>query len=283
MKRAASLLQYTHAVVRHIPNSFCEHALRKDTSKLIDLEKARHQLRVYIENLKACGVEVIELDPNETLPDCTFVEDTAVAVGSRVLLARPGHPSRRKEVTAIRNCLKNTLGLTDLHEMPDDDTDATLDGGDVLFTGREFFVGQSKRTNASGLKILSDTFPEFPVTGISVSDKLHIQDVATMATGDVVIGGGDATAKEIFQNIKSSAHFPYTFIDVETDGGVNVLAVNDHVFHKTKQEIGEAFYRTLLDKVKAKPVEMSFTEFAKADGSLTCCSLRLNLHYRQLT
>ncbi len=23
-----------------------------------------------------------------------------------------------------------------------------LDGGDVLFTGREFFVGQSKRTNA---------------------------------------------------------------------------------------------------------------------------------------
>ena len=69
-----------------------------------------------------------------------------------------------------------------------------------LFIGREFFVGQSKRTNASGLKILAETFPEFPVTAIPVfGDMLHLQDVATMAADGVIIGGGNAIGKQIFQ------------------------------------------------------------------------------------
>uniref|UniRef100_S4RRS1 Uncharacterized protein n=1 Tax=Petromyzon marinus TaxID=7757 RepID=S4RRS1_PETMA len=38
------------------------------------------------------------------------------------------------------------------------DESACLDGGDVLFTGREFFVGLSKRTNQRGAEILADTF-----------------------------------------------------------------------------------------------------------------------------
>lgn len=33
------------------------------------------------------------------------------------------------------------------------DPKATLDGGDVLFTGREFFVGLSGRTNEAGNKL----------------------------------------------------------------------------------------------------------------------------------
>ena len=36
----------------------------------------------------------------------------------------------------IRDYLKNTLGLTDLHEMPNGEKEATLDGGDVVFTGK---------------------------------------------------------------------------------------------------------------------------------------------------
>lgn len=35
---------------------------------------------------------------------------------------------------------------------------ATLEGGDVLFTGREFFVGVSSHTNRRGAEVLADTF-----------------------------------------------------------------------------------------------------------------------------
>lgn len=35
---------------------------------------------------------------------------------------------------------------------------ATLEGSDVLFTGREFFVGISSHTNHKGAEVLADTF-----------------------------------------------------------------------------------------------------------------------------
>ena len=96
---ASSLLRFTHAIIRGIPNSFCEHAVRKNKLNVIDLEKARQQLKTYVQNLKACGVQVLELASDESQPDCVYVEDTAVAVGSRVLLTHMGHPNRRKEVS----------------------------------------------------------------------------------------------------------------------------------------------------------------------------------------
>ena len=53
-----------------------------------------------------------------------------------------GHETRRGESEAMRKMLEK-LGLR-IVEMVDP---GRLDGGDVLFTGKEFFVGQSKRTN----------------------------------------------------------------------------------------------------------------------------------------
>ena len=53
-----------------------------------------------------------------------------------------GHESRRGEVTAMKEVV-TVMGL-EVVEMTDP---GRMDGGDVLFTGREFFVGQSNRTN----------------------------------------------------------------------------------------------------------------------------------------
>ena len=53
-----------------------------------------------------------------------------------------GHESRRGEVTAMKEAV-TVMGL-EVVEMTDP---GRMDGGDVLFTGREFFVGQSNRTN----------------------------------------------------------------------------------------------------------------------------------------
>jgi len=49
---------------------------------------------------------------------------------------------------------------------------ATLDGGDVFFTGREFFVGLSKTTNMSGAKAVASAFAEYPVTLLRVLNSI---------------------------------------------------------------------------------------------------------------
>ena len=53
-----------------------------------------------------------------------------------------GHPSRRGETAAMKAVMQR-LGLS-VVEMTDP---GRMDGGDVLFTGREFFAGLSQRTN----------------------------------------------------------------------------------------------------------------------------------------
>lgn len=53
-----------------------------------------------------------------------------------------GHKSRRGETVAMKTVMER-MGLN-IVEMTDP---ARMDGGDVLFTGREFFVGLSLRTN----------------------------------------------------------------------------------------------------------------------------------------
>ena len=45
---------------------------------------------------------------------------------------------------------------------------ALLDGGDVLFTGREIFVGLSSRTNKEGVESLAKAFSKYPVTAVDM-------------------------------------------------------------------------------------------------------------------
>ena len=56
--------------------------------------------------------------------------------------SHPGHPSREGETVAIKTAVqKLRLKTVEMSKL------GRMDGGDVLFTGREFFVGISQRTN----------------------------------------------------------------------------------------------------------------------------------------
>lgn len=55
-----------------------------------------------------------------------------------------------------------------------DNPEAQLHGGDVLFTGREFFVGISEVTNEAGARAVAVTFPDYPVTPIKVNSPITL-------------------------------------------------------------------------------------------------------------
>lgn len=89
---------FTHAIVRAIPTSFAEAALRTNCSE-VDHVKAQREQEHYVGVLKhKLGLQVLELPADESLPDCVFVEDAAVVCGDTALITRPGAASRRKEV-----------------------------------------------------------------------------------------------------------------------------------------------------------------------------------------
>nr|XP_045246096.1 N(G),N(G)-dimethylarginine dimethylaminohydrolase 2 isoform X3 [Macaca fascicularis] len=145
----------SHALIRGVPESLASGEDAGAGLPALDLAKAQREHGVLGGKLRQrLGLQLLELPPEESLPLGPLLGDTAVIQGDTALITRPWSPARRPEVDGVRKALQD-LGLR-IVEIGDEN--ATLDGTDVLFTGREFFVGLSKWTNHRGAEIVADTF-----------------------------------------------------------------------------------------------------------------------------
>jgi dimethylargininase len=146
----ASFFEYA-LVCNTIPKSI-NNGLSIESHEPVDYELTRQQHDFYLDKLRQCGLKLVFVDCNEAYPDCVFVEDTCVAIRNRLFITNPGAETRRGECDAIRTklaAIKGKLGL-EVGEISNT-SEAFLDGGDVLFTGRELIVGLSSRTNQLGI------------------------------------------------------------------------------------------------------------------------------------
>lgn len=267
----------THAVVRALPESLGQHALRSAKGEEVDVARAERQHQLYVGVLGSkLGLQVVELPADESLPDCVFVEDVAVVCEETALITRPGAPSRRKEVDMMKEALeKLQLNIVEMK-----DENATLDGGDVLFTGREFFVGLSKRTNQRGAEILADTFKDYAVSTVPVVDGLHLKSFCSMAGPNLIAIGSSESAQKALKIMQQMSDHRYDKLTVPDDIAANCIYLNipnkGHVLlHRTPEEYPESakVYEKLKDHMLI-PVSMS--ELEKVDGLLTCCSVLIN-------
>lgn len=72
---------------------------------------------------------------------------------------RPSLHSSSLQAEAVRRVMSElNLTVVEMGAEEGDSGGATLEGSDVLFTGREFFVGISSHTNRRGAEVLADTF-----------------------------------------------------------------------------------------------------------------------------
>ncbi|KAK5640580.1 hypothetical protein RI129_011391 [Pyrocoelia pectoralis] len=269
-------LRYTHAVVCRLPQSFKS---RND----IDIEEAKKQHESYVRLLREIGLDVIELPPDEALPECVFVEDTAVVCNGTALITRPGSAQRVKEVETIRVVLKKELDLP-IIEMSDQS--AKLDGGDVLFTGKEFFVGISDWSNEAGARAVAASFPEFPCTPIKllqVSNKKHLKSLITVGGQDLLCVGSSKEAQDVLKRMEREATFSYQTLTLPEDEAANVLFLNGTLIHKSLEEIPES-YKVFADKVDYPRRSINFSQLSKGSSGLTssCLLVRRLRHMRNL-
>lgn len=245
------------SVIRRVPTSFPRAIARAEAASAIDVELARAQHAAYTAALAACGAHVHALDPDEELPDCCFVEDTAVIAGARALITRPGAPSRRGETAAIAAALRPHLEVVEMT------APATLDGGDCMRVGDTIYVGRSARTNAEGIAQLAAAFPQLRVVALELPpDVLHLKCVCSPLDGDRILLADDSLPASVFRAsiIEIPANETYA---------ANAVAIGRHVI------VADGFPRTHDALVAAgfTPHPVSTSEVRKADGSLTCQSL----------
>jgi len=273
---AAPFAHYTHAIVSGIPESLPASALRlDDAGGAVDLEAARRNHADYVAALRSLGIEVLVLEPEEDTPDCVFVEDAVVVGNGKAFITRPGAEVRRVEARRMKKFIEDSdldLQIIDICE-----STARIDGGDVLFTGKEFFVGLSSRTNEAGVAALQRAFPECPVHGITVDAGLHLKTLSSVAMEDVIIIGSSEAAASAKRQIMAAAKHPISFVELPQDAAANVVVANDCMIHVHAEEHPESA-AILEDRFRAMHrIPVFNRQLAKVDGSLTCCSVLMNL------
>jgi len=226
-----------------------------------DYEKALAQHREYIRALRTCGLEVIVLEADDNYPDSTFVEDTALLTPRCAVITRPGAPSRRGEVDAVRDALREHYANIQSIREP-----GTLEAGDVMMVGDHCYIGLSRRTNEAGARQLIEILETCGMTGSTVTLKnvLHLKSGVAYLKNNNLLATGEFPSKPEFQR------FNILKIHLDESYAANCVWINGSVlvpkgFPKASATIQEAGYDT---------IEVDVSEFQKLDGGLSCLSLR---------
>jgi dimethylargininase len=246
-------------LVRAVPDSFVSCVTSRPAVPPLDHDLARHQHTGYVTALEAGGFAVIRVESDEAHPDCAFIEDVAVVVGRRALLTNPGHPSRRGETGAVGVALADLVSVEAI-------TAGTLDGGDVLQVGGRVFVGSSTRSDAAGLAALAEFCAPLLVVPVPIRATLHLKSGVSAIDGETVLWHPAACDRSDLPGLRivevPGAEPEAANVVRLPDGSVLVAA-----HHPATAEV----VASLGHRVRS--VEVS--EFARADGGLTCLSLRL--------
>lgn len=273
--------RYTHAVVRGFPTAVVSGENGEEVSAL-DVAKLQRQLGVYTGILRQkLGLQVVELPaPAEGgSPVGLRVEDVAVVHGDTALLTRPWDANRRKEVDTVKSILQELK----LRVLEVTDETATLDGSDVLFTGREFFVGISKWTNRRGAEFVADAFKDFTVSVVHVPEPHHLKSFCSMGGPSTIVVGSSDVAQKTIKAMEQLTDFNYEKLSVPDDAAANCIYVRvgnkaDTLVHRSAEEFPESSvaFQKLPDY---SLIPASCTEVAKLGAALSFCCILINKKY----
>ncbi|HSR31618.1 MAG TPA: arginine deiminase family protein [Anaerolineae bacterium] len=247
------------AITREVSPNMGDYESFSQPRQTIDIDLARKQHSQYEDVLGELGCQVIRLPMQPRYPDSVFVEDTAIVLDELAIISRPGAESRRGETEPVAEVLSKYRSISRIN------SPGTLEGGDVLQLGRTLYVGLSERTNQSGASQLRDLVAiyGYEVETVPVDGCLHLKSAVTH------VGKESLLINKSW--IDAMAFRGKTLIEVDPGepNAANSLLIAGELMYST---MFPATRRRLEEKrISVRAVEMS--EFQKAEGAVTCCSL----------
>lgn len=251
---------FTHAIVR----TPCPKITQGITSAQLgkpDYRQALKQHRAYVDALRYCGLEVVQLAADNRYPDSTFIEDPALCTPAGAIISRPGAPSRLGETEEMRKIL--TPFFERIREIK---APGTLEAGDVMMVGDHYYIGLSKRTNSEGARQLIAILESFGLSGsvVALRDVLHLKTGLSYLENNCLLICGEFIKSPVF------ASFDRIVVSPEEAYAANSLWVNGKVFVPA----GFPETRAKIEKAGYEIIELDVSEFQKVDGGLSCLSLR---------
>ncbi len=250
----------TQAIVRTPCNAIIN-ALTTTDMGPPDYQAALCQHTAYINALRDCGLDVIELPADENFPDSTFVEDVALLTPQCAILTRPGAPSRTQEVIAMAPVIQEYYESVEIIDAP-----GMLDAGDILLAGEHYYIGLSTRTNRSGADQLINILARYGMSGSIV----RLNSVLHLKTGMGYLDHGDMLISGEFVNKPEFTAFHTIPLPEDEAAAANSLLINGTVLMPDGYPKARAIVEAQGYPVKTTDI----SEFEKIDGGISCLSLR---------
>jgi len=260
VNKTASEMKFTKAIVR-TPCRNMNKGLTSSNLEKPDYNKALEQHHEYIKALKYCGLEVTVLPADERYPDSAFVEDTALLTPHCAVLTNPGAESRKGEVAIIRDTIADCYKRVETIKPP-----GTVEAGDIMMVGNDFYIGLSGRTNEAGANQMRRILRHYGMNGITI----NINEALHLKTGSSYIENNCLLITKEFRKEPKFRLFEQLEVSSDEAYAANSVWINErvlvpHGFPKTKALIESAGWETVV---------IDTSEFRKVDGGLSCLSLR---------
>ena len=264
MSAAGRSYNFTHAIVR-IPSKSVVNGLSSQSQSVPDPDAFLSEHIAYTNVLQASGVQVTVLPKLEQFPDSVFVEDAALCLAGTAIVLRPGAPSRFGESQAIRPELEKLFG--NVITMPGP---GFVDGGDVLATDNELFVGLSARTDQAGFDALAEIVKPLGYRTRLVNtpaEILHFKTDCGLLDSNTIFSTQALADTGCFEGYK------VIIAPQGEEAAANLVRFNESV-------LVSAGYNETLNKLADNGytvVAIASQEAAKIDGGLSCMSLRFSV------
>lgn len=120
---------------------------------------------------------------------------------------------------------------------------------------------------------MAEAFPDYPVTGVSVSEGLHLKSFMSMAGPDCVAIGVSPSAKDAREVVETEGKFKYQYLEIPDDIGANCLYLNGTLVHVSDKDYPRS--HEVFEKFRgvSSRIALSASELNKVDGCFTCCSV----------
>ena len=223
------------------------------------------QHAAYVATLESIGGRVTLLPALEKFPDSVFIEDPAICSGNTAIVLRPGAASRFGEAAALRPTLVEIFG--DVIDLPGD---GFVDGGDVLLSDEDAFIGLSARTDQMGFDALAGVLGDLGYRTRKVETPpsiLHFKTDCGLLDSESIFASRTLAATDCFSG--------YRVIEAPEgeEAAANLIRVNDVVLVSSGHPKTEALLASHGYDVRI----LDTSEAAKVDGGLSCMSLRFSM------
>lgn len=247
------------ALLREPTPSFAAAISTHPEKDRIDFAKARAQHAAYVHALTRAGAKTVFLETLEKFPDAPFVEDTAVVLDNLALICSMKAESRGSETESILPLLRQYRPV-EILQPP-----VFIDGGDVLDTGETLYVGLSGRTNREAAEYLQ-TRTRKKVVAVPVLKGLHLKSAVSYLGRNILVLDPARVESGVFEKFHKIEATP------DESYAANCLALGE------KTVLMAAGFPRLAEQVRSHGfdvVQIPMSEFEKADGGITCLSLRI--------